>query len=70
MAGSPHTGRKRLAELLQQTRIFAATSEISQNKDGKKPSAWSLKIVLETGRHKPRCVAAHKNGIFPFLFLP
>ena len=70
MAGTPHTSRKGLAELLQQTRIFAAPSEISQNKDDKKPSAWGLKIVFETGRHKSRRVTSHKNGIFPFLFLP
>lgn len=70
MAGSLQTSRKGLAEQLKQTRIFTALSEISQNKDDKKSSARGLKIVLETGRHKSRRVATHKNGIFPFLFLP
>lgn len=70
MAGFPHTSRKWLAEHLKQTMIFAAPSEISQNKDDEKPSAGGLKILLETRRHKLRRVAAHKDGIFPFLFLP
>ena len=70
MASFLHTSRKGLAKHLQQTMIFAAPSEISQNKDDEKPSAWGLKIVLETRRHKLRRVATHENGILPFLFLP